>query len=506
MAEATTPPPTLAARIGLWLGPLAAILLWGMQASGSYLDAERPQLNAMAGAFAWMAIWWLTEAIPLAATSLLPLVLFPLLEIQPVKEVASAYGDHNIFLFLGGFLIALAIEQAGLHKRLALTIVYVMGDNPAKLLLGFMVATGVMSMWISNTATTLLMLPIATSILAVADLKLVGESARKNLGVGLMLGIAYSASIGGVATLVGTPPNIAFASFYRENFPNEPNVSFLAWMLMALPFSAVFLLITWAILGYVLFPVSSKESIGGRSVILDELHKLGPISAAEWRVGAVFLTTALLWILREPVKGWGWGMAFVDADGKQFVSDATAAIGMAVLCFLIPSGKKNEPHEPLLNWDATVKVPWGVLLLFGGGTALAKAVNASKFDLYLGAHMANMMSDMSHSAMVVVTATGMIWLTEFTSNLASVQTFNPVLGSASQELGVPPLLLLVPATLAASCAFMMPVATPPNAIVYGSGRVPIGKMVKAGIVLNIISIALVSITVLVLGRYVLGTS
>ncbi len=506
MPEAKSQPPTHAARIGLWLGPAAALVLWGMQAAGGYLDPENPQLNAMAGAFAWMAIWWLTEAIPLAATSLLPLVLFPLLEIQPVKQVAAAYGDHNIFLFLGGFLIALAIEQAGLHKRLALTIVYVMGDNPARLLLGFMLATGLMSMWISNTATTLLMLPIATSILAVADLKLITESSRKNLGIGLMLGIAYAASIGGVATLVGTPPNIAFASFYRDNFPNEPNVSFLAWMLMALPFSAVFLLIAWAILGYILFPVSSKESLGGRAVILDELHKLGPISPAEWRVGAVFLTTAMLWILREPVEGWGWGMAFVDANGKQFVSDATTAIAMAVLCFLIPNGKKDQPHEPLLNWDATVKVPWGVLLLFGGGTALAKAVNASKFDLFLGAHMANIMSDMSHSAMVVVTATGMIWLTEFTSNLASVQTFNPVLGSASQELGVPPLLLLVPATLAASCAFMMPVATPPNAIVYGSGRVPIGKMVKAGIVLNIISIVLVSTTVLVLGRFLIGSA
>lgn len=506
MAEAASQQPTLAARIGLWLGPGAAVVLWGLQAAGVYLDPAQPQLNAMAGAFSWMAVWWLTEAIPLAATSLLPLVLFPLLEIQPVKEVASAYGDHNIFLFLGGFLIALAIEQAGLHKRLALTIVYVMGDNPARLLLGFMLATGLMSMWISNTATTLLMLPIATSILAVADLKLASESSRRNLGIGLMLGIAYSASIGGVATLVGTPPNIAFASFYRENFPHEPNVSFLAWMLMALPFSAVFLLIAWAVLGYILFPVSSKESLGGRSVISDELHKLGPISPAEWRVGAVFLATALLWILREPVKGWGWGMAFVDASGKQFVSDATTAIAMAVLCFLIPSGNKKQSHEPLLNWDVTVKVPWGVLLLFGGGTALAKAVNASKFDLFLGAHMANIMSDMSHSAMVVVTATGMIWLTEFTSNLASVQTFNPVLGSASQELGVPPLLLLVPATLAASCAFMMPVATPPNAIVYGSGRVPIGKMVKAGIVLNIISIVLVSTTVLVLGRLLIRSA
>lgn len=445
-----------------------------------------------------MAVWWLTEAIPLAATSLLPLVLFPLLQIQSVKEVAVSYGDSNIFLFLGGFLIALAIEQSGLHRRLALSIVSLMGDNPTRLLLGFMVATGLMSMWISNTATTMLMLPIAVSILAVADQSITDTAARSNLSIGLMLGIAYSASIGGVATLVGTPPNIAFAAYYRDAFPEYPEVSFLGWMLMALPFSAIFLVVTWAVLGYLLFPVRVAASLGGRQVIEDELAKLGSMRTAEWRAGAIFFATALLWILRQPVEGWGWGMAFVDDAGKILVDDATTAIAMAILCFLVPKGEGNP--RPLLTWEATVKVPWGVLLLFGGGTALARAVNASKFDLYLGSHMAEAMGGMSESMMVVVTATGMVWLTEFTSNLASVQTFNPVLGSASQELGVPPLLLLVPATLAASCAFMMPVATPPNAIVYGSGRVPIGKMVKAGIVLNIISIVLVSITVLLLGR------
>ncbi len=498
MSDQTAPPPTLAAKIGLWIGPGFAIIFWILGLKGIYLDAEQPQLNAMAGAFVWMGIWWLTEAVPLAATSLLPLVLFPLLGIQPVKAVAASYGDHNIFLFLGGFLIALAIEQSGLHRRIALSIVYVMGDNPARLLLGFMVATGLMSMWISNTATTLLMLPIAGSILAVADLRLTDDSARRNLGVGLMLGIAYSASIGGVATLVGTPPNIAFSSYYSEAFPDLPQVSFLAWMMMALPFSVVFMLITWGVLSYLLFPVRSEDSLGGRSVIADELSKLGPIRAAEWRAGLIFLATAVLWISREPVDGWGWGIYFADENGKTLVSDATTAIAMAVLCFIVPRGGKES--GPLLTWESSVKVPWGVLLLFGGGTALAKAVNASHFDLFLGSHMAAVMSQMSESMMVFVTATGMVWLTEFTSNLASVQTFNPVLGSASEELGVPPLLLLVPATLAASCAFMMPVATPPNAIVYGSGRVPIGSMIKAGVVLNILSIILVSATVLLLGK------
>ncbi|GAA4435063.1 DASS family sodium-coupled anion symporter [Bremerella cremea] len=498
MTEAESSQPTLAARVGLWLGPGLAIVLWVCGYYGYHLDPEQPQLNAMAGAFVWMGVWWLTEAIPLAATSLLPLALFPLLGLQSVKQVAAAYGDHNIFLFLGGFLIALAIEQSGLHRRLALSIVYVMGDNPGRILLGFMVATGLMSMWISNTATALLMLPIAGSILNVADSRLGNETARRNMGIGLMLGIAYSASIGGVATLVGTPPNIAFASYYRENFPDSPEVSFLAWMVMALPFSVVFMLITWGVLGYLLFPVRGTDSLGGRDLMAEELRKLGKMNSAEWRAGLIFLATALLWILREPIDGWGWGMFFVDEKGNTLVSDATTAMAMAVLCFIVPKGKSGL--GPLLTWEASVKVPWGVLLLFGGGTALARAVNSSHFDLFLGSHMASVMSNMSESMMVVVTATGMVWLTEFTSNLASVQTFNPVLGSASKELGVPPLLLLVPATLAASCAFMMPVATPPNAIVYGSGRVPIGSMIRAGVVLNILSIILVSITVLVLGR------
>ena len=284
---------TLAAKIGLWFGPAFALLMWSLTLPGYYLDPDQPQLNVMAGAFVWMGTWWLTEAIPLAATSLLPLVLFPMLGLQNVKQVAAAYGDHNVFLFLGGFLIALAIEQSGLHRRLALSIVYLVGDNPVRLPLGFMLATGLMSMWISNTATTLMMLPIAGSILAVTDVRLSDASARRNLGVGLMLGIAYAASIGGVATLVGTPPNLAFASYYANSFPDSPQISFFGWMLMAFPFSAVFLVVCWWVLGYLLFPVKAADSIGGREMIAQELLELGPLSTAEWRAGIVFVATAL---------------------------------------------------------------------------------------------------------------------------------------------------------------------------------------------------------------------
>jgi len=356
--------PTIAAKLGLWLGPLAAMGFWISPLVGYSLSDHDPALNAMAGAFVWMAIWWLTEAIPLAATSLLPLVLFPLLEIQSVKDVAANFGNASIFLFLGGFLVAIAIENSGLHRRIALWIVYVMGDNPARLLLGFMLATGLMSMWISNTATALLMLPIAISILAQADLRINDETARKNLSVGLMLGIAYAASIGGVATKIGTPPNIAFFDYYQTTFPDAPMISFLSWMLVVFPFSFMLMAVAWGALAYLLFPVQGTTSLGGRDSIADELAKLGPVHPAELRAGTVFAVTALLWIFREPVEGWGWGMAFVDDAGKALVGDATPAMAMAILCFVIPQG--GERTEPLLNWEASKRIPWGVLLLFGG--------------------------------------------------------------------------------------------------------------------------------------------
>ncbi|MEX0794264.1 MAG: DASS family sodium-coupled anion symporter [Pirellulaceae bacterium] len=486
------------ANVGRWLGPLVAILFWIGPRLGWLLSDGQPELNLIAGVAAWIAIWWLTEAIPLAATALLPLALFPLLGLQSAKSVAVHYGNSFIFLFLGGFLVALAIEETGLHRRLALSIVALLGDSPQRLVLGFMVATAALSMWISNSATTLLMLPIAASVLSQADLRVEDPQRRANLGVALMLGIAYAASIGGVATLIGTPPNIAFSGFYHETYTELPPISFLGWMLMALPFSAVFLGICWLVLIYGLFPIGRNVSLGGNQIIREELAKLGSMRAAEWRVAGVFLATAVLWITREPLEGYGWGAWFIDSSGDSLVDDSTVAMLMAVLCFAIPRG--GQETGPLLVWKSTARLPWGVLLLFGGGVALANGVQTTGLDKYLGAATAAALGGSSELGMTAITATTMIWLTEFTSNLASVQMMNPVLGSAAQELGVSPLTLLLPSTLAASCAFMMPVATPPNAIVYSSGRVPIQQMIKAGIVLNLISSVLVTLTVYLLGH------
>lgn len=486
------------ATVGRWLGPLVAIMFWIGPGLGWQLVEGQAELNLIAGAAAWIAIWWLTEAIPLAATALLPLALFPFLGLQSATSVAAHYGNSNIFLFLGGFLVALAVEETGLHRRLALSIVALLGDSPQRLVLGFMVATAALSMWISNSATTLLMLPIAASVLSQADLHVEDPKRRANMGVALMLGIAYAASIGGVATLIGTPPNLAFSGFYSETYSHLPPISFLGWMLMAVPLSVVFLGICWLVLTYFLFPIGRNISLGGSQIIREELAQLGSIRAAEWRVAGVFLTTAFLWITREPLEDYGWGTWFTDPDGNSNVDDATVAMLMAVLCFLIPRG--GQETGSLLAWKSTVRLPWGVLLLFGGGVALASGVQSTGFDKYLGAAAAVALEGTSELGMTVITATTMIWLTEFTSNLASVQMMNPILGSAAEEMDIPPLALLLPSTLAASCAFMMPVATPPNAIVYSSGRVPIQQMIKAGIVLNLISTVLVTLTVYLLGH------
>ncbi|MFI4876745.1 MAG: SLC13 family permease [Blastopirellula sp. JB062] len=485
--------------IGRWSGLLIALLLIAGPAFGWQLDPEDPQLNYMAAVTALMACWWLTEALPIAATALVPLALLPLLGVQSMSEVSASYGSRFIYLFLGGFLIALAVEESGLHRRIALKIVDAMGDQPRRIVLGFMIATAALSMWISNTATALLMLPIATSILSRIDDGQMSPERRVHFGAALMLGIAYAASIGGVATIIGTPPNVAFASFYAAEYPDGEYVSFLRWMLLALPFTLAFLALAWGVMTFWIFPCGSEASIGGREVIRGELDKLGSLTTAEWRVGTIFAVTALLWILREPTDGWGWGPSLK----LEMADDGTAAILMALICFIAPSGKPDGSR--LLTWKSTVRIPWGVLLLFGGGVALAGGLQATGLDRYLGERLAAMMTGLPPIVMAAATANGMIWLTELTSNLASVQMLNPILASTADQLQVSPLLLLIPSTLAASCAFMMPVATPPNAIVYSSGRVSMRQMIKAGIVLNLASLALIVLVIATLGPLLFST-
>jgi sodium-dependent dicarboxylate transporter 2/3/5 len=457
----------------------------------------------MAAVAALMAVWWLTEAIPMAATALVPLALYPLLGVMSVEKVAPEYGDHLVFLFLGGFLVALAIEESGLHRRIALHIVAAMGDNPRRIVAGFMVAAAVLSMWISNTATTLMMLPIGASILVQADRAGVDPQHRRRLGVAIMLGIAYAASIGGVGTLIGTPPNLAFKAIYEQDMPDAPKIEFFRWMMMAVPFSAVFLLAAWLLLVRVIFPLSARPLLGGSNVVRQELQKLGRLSKAEVRMAIIFFITAMLWILREPMPGFGWGPLLLG-ENSGLVKDSTSAVLMAIVCFIVPSGA--EKGGALLNWEATRRLPWGILLLFGGGLALAAGMHETGLDAYLGARLADTIAPLPGAGKAALIAFGMTWLTELTSNLASVQMLIPVLAQASGDLDTPPLVLMIPATLSASCAFMLPVATPPNAIVYGSGRVQMRDMIKAGIVLNLVGVVFVVAAVWLLGRLAFGAA
>jgi sodium-dependent dicarboxylate transporter 2/3/5 len=510
-------PRNLASRIGLYLGPALALVLGiapQLHASlppGTFkswaqlllLDVSNPQLNAMAAVTALMAVWWLTEAVHMAATALLPLALFPLLGILSGKETAAVYGHELVFLFLGGFLIALAIEESGLHRRIALLIVAGMGDHPRRIIAGFMLATALLSMWISNTATALLMLPIGASILAQADRAGTDEKRRRNLGLTMMLGIAYASSIGGIATLIGTPPNLAFKAVYEGAFPDEPPIGFFQWMVLAVPFSAVFLVLAWLMMVRLIFPLGGEPLLGGGNVVRNELRKLGPVSRDEVLMGIVFGLTAVLWITREPWENAGWG-PWLMGENAKWVNDGTTAIVMAVLCFVIPS--RSARGRPLLTWGATRRLPWGILLLFGGGLALAKGMEASHLDAFLGGRLAGAIAPLPDVGKAALVAFGMTWLTELTSNLASVQMITPVLASAAKELDVPPLILMIPATLSASCAFMLPVATPPNAIVYSSGRVRMSDMIKAGIWLNLLGIVLVVLAVWLLGRLAFGSA
>lgn len=505
MDTAETIPPVLARRIGLILGPLLAAALWWGPWLGLAVDSERPELNRMAAVAALMALWWLTDAIPMAVTGLLPLVLLPAARIMPVDAVAANYGSSVLYLFLGGFLVALAVEGSGLHERVALAIVSRIGHSPRRLLLGFMLATAVLSMWLSNTATTMMMLPIALSVVGGVS-RGATTAPRSPLAVALMLAIAYSASIGGFATLIGTPTNVQFRQLYQLQFgPAAPPISFGGWMVLAVPLSLTFLIGAWLLLGWFIFPLGTQRLVGDPHTLDRARAALGPLREAERRAAAVFLVTALLWIFREPVTGWGWAAWLGlgrQADGTTLIDDATVAVAMAVVCFLIPASGRRGPA--LLSWRDTERVPWGVLLLFGGGLALADGLQQTGLDAELGARFGHLLTGWPILAMIGATSTGMTFFTELTGNVPCVNMSMPVLASLAQNLGCDPRLLMVPAALSASCAFMLPVSTPPNAIVFGSGHVRLAEMVRAGIWLNLLGIALVVLFTVLVGPWALG--
>ncbi|WP_428265576.1 SLC13 family permease [Haliangium sp.] len=475
-----------------------------------------------------MAAWWISVAVPIPATSLLPLVLFPLLGVMSTADTAKNYANNNIFLFLGGFVLALGIQRWGLHRRIALHIVRAVGTNPARMVLGFMIASAFLSMWISNTATTLMMLPIALAVAAaLRDGDLGGGSssvddaaAAAGPGLGtfapaLLLGVAYAASIGGLATPIGTPPNISFLRILEILYPDAPKISFGRWLVAFLPLVVVLLPAAWLVLTRIAHRVPRVSIQAGREVIRDALAKLGHMGSGERRMAIVFATTALLWITRGDldlgaVRIPGWAGALERALGEPFqakyLHDATVAMAMALATFLIPGASANEParRRPLMDWDTAKNLPWGILLLFGGGFALALAFKHSGLSEHLGTAFAGVVSGAPPAILVVAVCLLLTFLTEVTSNTATTEVMLPVLAGAAGAMEVNPLLLMLPATLSASCAFMLPIATPPNAIVFGSGEIEMRDMVRAGLWLNVIAVAIVATGFYLVSSWLLG--
>lgn len=473
-------PYTRAQLTGLILGPLL-FLITILFVSPEGLSSGGVGILAST---IWIAVWWMTEAIPIPATSLLPLILFPLTNGLELEATASAYGNGTIFLFLGGFVLALAMERWNLHRRIAISIISVMGTNTDRIILGFMIATGFLSMWISNTATAMMMVPIGLAIIySVAD-ALKGDpsvdTSKENFSFGkaLMLGIAYSASLGGMATLIGTPPNAILAGLVKEMFGYE--ISFATWMLFGVPFAWIFIIIAWFYLTKIAFSLELKTLPGGKKIFDEEKKKLGKASYEEKAVFIIFILAALAWITRT----------FVLNKINPNIDDNMIAIMAAMLLFIIPA--KSSKASRLMDWDAAVKLPWGILLLFGGGLAIAAGFVTSGLSEWIGTRL-TALEGVHTLVLLLCVAALVLALTEITSNTATATMMYPIMAALALAVDVHPLVLMITAGLSASCAFMLPVATPPNAVVFGSGYLRIPDMAKAGFLLNIIAVLLITI-------------
>ena len=462
-------------NFGLLAGPFVFFLInFFFQING--LDTLSKSVIAST---AWIAIWWVFEAVPIAITALLPVILFPLTGSLSLDETSSAYGHRYIFLYLGGFILALAIEKWKLHKRIALNIISFLGTDVKRIILGFMISTAFLSMWISNTATAVMMLPIAIAIIKqISNLKSSKEDESVIFGKALMISIAFSASIGGVSTLIGTPPNLILASIIEESYGIK--ISFKEWMLFALPISCTLLIISWVYLTRFAFNFTHYNFDKVENEINSQLNNLGKISYEEKLVSIIFLITAISWVFKD----------FIQII-VPYIDDAIIAIISAITLFLLNSGHKTEK---LMKWEDAIKLPWGILLLFGGGLAIASAFQSTGLANYIGESLNNFGS-LPLVFLLLLTITMVNFLTEITSNLATTAMLLPIISSISWALDIHPFILMIGATVAASCAFMLPVATPPNAVVFGSNYLRISDMVKVGLIMNIISILLILIFV-----------
>ena len=429
---------------------------------------------------AWMAVWWIAEVVPIAVTALIPIIIFPSSDILSIQETGANYGHKYIFLFVGGFIIANAIQKWNLHRRIALNIILKLGGSTANIILGFMLATAFLSMWVSNTATTVMMLPIALSVITqLNDHPDTLENENKIFSKALMLGVAYSASAGGIATLIGTPPNLIFAGFIQDQFNIE--ISFFDWIKIGLPISIILLSFIWLFLTKYAFKLQKTGFPGGKKEIQNLLEKLGSITKEEKRILIVFVLTILCWIFRKYT---------INQFAPKF-DDSMIALSSALLLFLIPSSNKSKP---LMKWEDAVTIPWGILILFGGGLSIAKAFQKTGLDNWIGAQLEIIPFSNTIIVLIIIIA-GVNFLTEITSNMATTAMLLPVMVPLAKFLNIHPFLMLVGTTLAASCAFMLPVSTPPNAVVFGSKILKISDMVKAGILINIFSIIIVLIMI-----------
>lgn len=455
------------------------------------LNPQKPAVTATLAVALLMAVWWIFEVVPLAITSLLPIFLFPMLGVMNGKAVSSAYFNDIIFLFLGGFMVALAMQRWNLHRRIALRILMFTGTSPAKILFGFMLATAFLSMWISNTATTMMMIPILLSIIEQLSESMDKQSAQK-FTIGLLLGVAYSASIGGVATLVGTPPNPIFVKTLDILFPKAPEISFSSWFLFAFPLSVIIFAITWLYLYSLYKPIkASTQNIDSKSFV-EQYHNIGKPGYEEKIVLIDFTLMAILWMTRSSLtigsfSFHGWSTLF---SKPQYFNDGTVAILMGVLLYFIPS--KTENNTFIMNWEVSKKLPWDIVLLFGGGFALAIGFKESGLSAWFG-HALNFVSDFPPLLMIFLIAIMMTFLTELTSNTATTQIMLPIMGALAVSLKINPILLMIPATISASMAFMLPVATPPNAIIFGSNKISVAQMAKTGLFLNITCAVLITL-------------
>ena len=461
---------------GFLLGVTAAVVVMLLPTP----DGLTPEAHKTAALFLLMGVWWATEAVPVAVTALVPLALFPMLGIVDIQSAANPYANKTIYLFFGGFLIATAIQKWDLHKRIALFVLEYAGSNGASLIFGFMLTAAVISMWVMNTATTIMLLPIGLAVITVVKetVKGLSEQELESFQLALLLGIAYGATIGGMSTLIGTGPNGMLAAFMADNY--NLDISFVDWMKVGVPLSIIMLPCSWLILTKVIFKVEFETSQETKDLLTNMKQELGRFDGAEFKVFVVFVITALTWMLRTVLD---------DINGLEGLSDAGIAMISALFLFLLPSGDK-EKKGALLEWkDAQENVPWGLLVLFGGGLSLANAVQATGLAVWMG----NLIPEgISIVLIVILVVTMIIFLTELTSNMATTATFLPVVAAIAIQSNFDPLLVTAAVALAASCAFMLPVATPPNAIVFGSGLIKVPQMARAGFLINVLGIIVVS--------------